>query len=232
MLLLRLFGLVSALAVYLTLPARPAHPRCPTAAAAAATAPAGRDTAPPFSVRREGGVLALEVAAAAPGEVGPVVSVDGVPFLPALQAGDAVTPEEMRPRAEAAREMYASLTPAQLEAQTRAALPALMRDPGAREEAARWAAASDPATVGQAFAEMMTTDLRPRLAAIRAPVLLLGSGDGAPPAQIARMRARYEAQVAGIEHHTVLMAPDARHFIMLDDPDLFFRALDAFLAGR
>ena len=46
----------------------------------------------------------------------------------------------------------------------------------------------------------------------------------------AALRERYEAQVSRIANHSVVVAPRARHFVMLDDPAFLFRELDAFLA--
>jgi pimeloyl-ACP methyl ester carboxylesterase len=177
-----------------------------------------------------GGLLALWVAATAPDRVGAVVAVDGVPFLPALFDPQA-TVESVRPQAEQVRQMYATLTREQLALQTRMALATMIADPADVERATGWAAASDPATVGAAVAEAMTTDLRAVVAAVRAPVLLVGAGALAPDeAARERLRLAYEAQVERVPRHRVVFAPEARHFVMLDAPGLLYAAIDAFLA--
>lgn len=43
---------------------------------------------------------------------------------------------------------------------------------------------------------------------------------------------RYEAQVASIPNHKVLLAEKARHFIMFDDPAFLFSTIDDFLKGK
>ena len=63
------------------------------------------------------------------------------------------------------------------------------------------------------------------------PVLLVGAGAQATDHESRPPRAAYEAQVADVPHHTVVMADRARHFIMLDAPDDLWSAMDAFLAG-
>lgn len=177
-----------------------------------------------------GAFLALWVAATAPELAGPVVAVDGVPYLVTL--GDStLTPERMRPQAEMGRTMYASLTPEQVGMQTRMVLQTQVKDSLHRETVVGWSRASDPATAGRAVAEMLTTDLRGAVAAIRAPVLLVASGDGADEARREGVLARYRAQVAKVPDHRVVVAADARHFVMLDDPAFFERQLDAFLAS-
>ena len=177
-----------------------------------------------------GGFLAYAVASAQPDAVAGVVAVDGLPFFAAL--GDpAATPESVGPTAAAMRGMFARLSPEQLAAQTRPGLPTLMRDTANVARAVEWARTSDPATVGQAMAEMLTTDLRPAVAAIRAPVLQIVAAGSAPTAEVrAMLRDRYAAQVARVPRHEVIVAERAYHFVMLDDPAFFHATLDAFLS--
>jgi pimeloyl-ACP methyl ester carboxylesterase len=91
-------------------------------------------------------------------------------------------------------------------------------------------AKSDPKAVGQALYELMTTDLRYEAARIKSPVLLIGSGAFATSPEMKKTtEERYEAQVAKIANHQVLIAEKARHFIMLDDPKFLFSAMENFL---
>jgi pimeloyl-ACP methyl ester carboxylesterase len=178
-----------------------------------------------------GAFLAFSVASAAPDLVGPVVAVDGVPYLAAL--GDStMTPEKMRAQAEMMRAGFATLSPDAMEQQTRMSMSGLAKDSASREMGVRWGRVSDAATAGRAIAEMLTTDLRPTVAAIRTPVLLIASGDGITEAQRAAVLASYTAQVARIPRHTVVQAVNARHFVMLDDPAFLFAAMDRFLEAR
>jgi pimeloyl-ACP methyl ester carboxylesterase len=178
-----------------------------------------------------GAFLAYSIAAAAPDLVGPVVAVDGVPYLAAL--GDAsATPERMRPQAEQMAAVYRSFTPAQMGAQSLLSMRGLANDSATWVLGARWAEASDPATAGRALAEMMTTDLREQVAAIRSPVLLIAAVGGfSPPDQPAAL-ARFEEQLARVPNRQVAMATRARHFVMYDDPEFLFSTMDRFLAGR
>ncbi len=177
-----------------------------------------------------GGFLAYAMAAATPDAFDGIVAVDGVPFLPALQ-DPAASAEDMRPGAERLRAMFASINGDQLASQSRAGLSRLMRDTSNIPRATEWARTSSSAAVGQAIAEMMTTDLRAVVSRIRAPVLQLAAGGTAvSPAAIAQLRASYEAQITGVARHEVIVAEHAYHFIMLDDPDFFHATLDAYLA--
>lgn len=176
-----------------------------------------------------GGFLSFWVAASAPDLVGPVVAVDGVPFLVALNDTTA-TAASMGAQAASVRQMYASLTPDQMAMQGRMALAGMMRDTTHLAEAVEWSRTSDPVTAGRAVAEMLTTDLRDSVAAIRAPVLLIAAGGNLPDEQRETVRPVYEAQVARVPDHRVVVA-DAGHFVMYDAPDFLFRTMDDFLGS-
>ena len=76
---------------------------------------------------------------------------------------------------------------------------------------------------------MISTDLRKELRNITTPVLLLAASGGMPEEYASGIRERYEAKVAAAPDHRVVVATDARHFIMLDDPEFFFSTVDTFL---
>jgi pimeloyl-ACP methyl ester carboxylesterase len=172
-----------------------------------------------------GGFLALWVAASAPELASRVVSLDGVPFLPAL-FNPAAQPGDSKEEAERMQKLYASLAPPQLEAMSKMALTQMISDAKNVEMAAAWASQSDSAFVGQTIYDLMTTDLRPEMPRVTAPLLLIGAGKGVSP----QVRAAYEDQVAKAPDHRVVFADGALHFIMLDDPSFLFGAMDRFLA--
>ena len=107
-------------------------------------------------------------------------------------------------------------------------LPAPLTNPAHVQAAARWAASSDPATTAHALIEIMTTDLRFEVSRIRGPVLLI-----APDASVStatdRVRRPYEQQFAPISNHRIVVVPNTRHFVMLDDPAAVLTAINSFL---
>jgi pimeloyl-ACP methyl ester carboxylesterase len=178
-----------------------------------------------------GGFLALWVAATAPDLAGPVIAVDGVPFLPAL-LDTTMTPERSAPQATAIRSVFAGMSSETLGAQTRVAMSQQVRDTAWHNIGARWGTASDAKTAGRAIEEMMTTDLRPDVARITSPVLLFMAGDGMTADIRAQMLQRYQRQLDGVKDARVVAAERARHFIMLDDASFFHATMTSFLAGR
>lgn len=179
-----------------------------------------------------GGFLALWIGAMAPDRVGPIVAVDGVPFLPALM-NPAATAETARVQAEAIRTAVLGASAEERAQQSAMSLAAMISDPAHVKVAEEWAAASDPATTSQALVELMTTDLRSEVQKINAPVLLVAAAGqfASSPAALEHLEKSYERQVALIPRHETVVASKARHFVMLDDREFLTQAMDAFL-GR
>lgn len=178
-----------------------------------------------------GAFLAFWVAAKAPELVGPIIAVDGVPYLAGL--GDtSMTPARAMGQAAQFSAMAATFTSEQLGMQMAMAMRAQSRDSSHSAMGARWGRASDGATMGRAMAEMLTTDLRAEVAAIRTPVLLIAAGFDFTEDRRTLVLASYAAQVSRIADRRVVMAKNARHFVMLDDPQYLYSMIDDFLSSR
>ena len=176
-----------------------------------------------------GGMMAFWVAETAPAEVGPIISVDGVPFFSALM-DPAATRESTLPMAEQFRSMYAGMTTEQFIQNNHQFLAMMITAPSNVDMVTSLGDKSNPKAVGQAFYELVTTDIRPGLKSIQAPVLLIGSDAMASDDVMkAKIRQAYTDQITPVPHHKLVFAPTARHFIQLDDPDFFYGEADAFL---
>ena len=185
-----------------------------------------------------GGLAALMLAADHPGLAGRVMVVDSLPFIGTIFGADSVV--AITPQATAMRQM--------LIAQAAKVSPDLTLKPDCPESLAAPAAprgtmtnsgvgtclvaygarVSDLRVVGQAMYDDMTTDLRPRLAAISTPVTMLYPQDErllTAPAAATLYGAAY-ASLPGVK---LVPVTGSYHFIMLDQPTKFFAALNAFL---
>jgi pimeloyl-ACP methyl ester carboxylesterase len=169
-----------------------------------------------------GALLAYTLAASAPQKVGPVIAVDGLPFISVIFSPLA-TVESSRPFAEQYRAMYDAQTPEAFALANRKALEGMITDPKNVDAVNATSKKSDPKTVGQAVYEVMVTDMRPRVKLIQSPVLLLGSTQASPATE-----AVYQDEVSTIPNHKVVFAPKAKHFVMLDDPEFFYTQVEAF----
>lgn len=121
-----------------------------------------------------GGVLGLQMAQAEPKAISALVVVDALPFLPAARDPSA-TADSVRPMADQLRKGMLAADAVQWQAQLKAGLPGMTRDPRRQAELGRWGEASDRQTTADAMHAVMTTDLRDSIASITAPTLVLGS---------------------------------------------------------
>jgi pimeloyl-ACP methyl ester carboxylesterase len=174
-----------------------------------------------------GGFLALDLASRHPELVGRLVIVDSLPFLPAATNSTA-TPASMRAVADTIRSRMASVTNEAFEQQQRGMLATMITDPANQQIALGWSMRTDRTAFVEALIEVMTTDLRPQLAAITAPTLVIetwrGWGTERAPAV-----AGYADQYAALHGAQLVVADNAKHFVMLDDPAFLFAQMDAFL---
>jgi pimeloyl-ACP methyl ester carboxylesterase len=180
-----------------------------------------------------GGFLALWLASKEPDMVGPIIVIDMLPYLPAAQQPNA-TPELIKPQAEMMRKgMLAAQTPEQRQQQQTMVLQTMITDPANIALAAKWGVASDQNTVAQAMYEMFTIDLRPELARIKAPALVIGTWIGLRQyATKEQIEKNFRTQYANLADYKFVMSDKAKHFVMFDDPDFLFREMDIFLASQ
>ena len=162
-----------------------------------------------------GAFIAYRVAAKAPDLIGKLVAVDGAPAFPGDAAANAKMGAEFRDKLVAGSD-------ADFEQQTRAIFGSMSAHPERMTAIIDAVVRSDKRTFANAFAEMMSTDLRPELPKITAPTLVVVS-DGDFGKVIVKMDET-------IPHHESETLAGTRHFVMIDDPDAFYRVVDAFLA--
>lgn len=177
-----------------------------------------------------GGFLAFALASSAPDSVGPIVSVDGLPYLaPVFTRNPATTAAQMQNQAAQISMQYAGMTKAQLSQATAQGLFIQASTPAAQQQVLAMAEQSDPAIVGQVMADLLTTDLRAQVANIKQPVLLLGASGALPPQAQAGVKALYQQQLEKLPAAQLDMNTNARHFIMLDDPAWLNQKIRSFL---
>jgi len=178
-----------------------------------------------------GGSLALAIAQQHPDLVGGVATIDGLPVFP----GTEDIPIDQRPQmAEGIRQRMGGIKPDAFAAQQRQYMRSTgVVDMARADELAKLNANSDPAASVQYMGEAMTLDLRPGLAAIKAPVLVLAPFFETDAAQtggtVASKVEYYKSLMAGTPKLEVAVIPDARHFAMFDQPRHVSDALRAFL---
>jgi N-formylmaleamate deformylase len=177
-----------------------------------------------------GGFMALWLAEKEPDLVGPLVIVDSLPFLAAIMQPGA-TVESVKPMAEGMRSMFSGPPTDATEKQSQASIKAMVTKPEDYEMILGWSKKSDRVAEGNAMYEMMTTDLRDDLGKITSPTLVIGTWIGYKQYNVTReqVEKNFNDQYAKLKNYQLVLNDKALHFVMLDDPEGFFAATDAFL---
>ncbi len=180
-----------------------------------------------------GGFLALWIASEYPNIVSKIVSVDGVPYLPAIYNTGA-TPES---QIETAKKMYNydndfaqsknKLTDEQL--------TQIFASMTIREDKIpillNWSKSSDVRTLNQTMFEMMITDIREDVKKIEVPVLVFGAwiaykGYGATKESAYKL---YKLQFKNVSDCKIELTNKGKHFIMWDDFEWYSLTMKDFL---
>ncbi|WOF42119.1 alpha/beta hydrolase [Sphingopyxis indica] len=171
-----------------------------------------------------GGLTAMMIAAREPKAVGKLMVVDSLPFFGML-FGPTATVATVEPQAAAMRTALAARDTAEADERT---LQIMSATEAGRAQVKAWTTAADARVAAQLMYEDMTTDLRPELGKIAAPLTMLYPLDESamPAATVDRL---YRGAYGPVKGATLTRIDDSRHFIMLDQPDAFAKAVDAFL---
>jgi pimeloyl-ACP methyl ester carboxylesterase len=185
-----------------------------------------------------GGTLALSMAIEYPDLVGPLVIIDILPFLagPNMQVKTAT---EAAPAIAAMEASMSKMTQAQWDgsARTGASVRYMVTGDAGFETLKAWGMATDRHALIRGLAEVYGADLRDDIARITVPTLVLGTWRGVhdqlltntidvPKADFLK---EFAAQYAKLPRLHFALHDTGRHFIMWDDPEWFFREVDAFL---
>lgn len=178
-----------------------------------------------------GGTLALMMASEQPDAIGRLVIVDALPFYSAIR-DPAATAESVRPGAEQMRAGMLAADDASYRAQTRAAAAGMAHGEDRVKTIEAWGLASDRATTAQAMYELATTDLRDAIAAVRCPVLVLGSWAAYAPygATMESTADIFRTQYAKLDGMRLKMSEAGYHFLMWDDPKWLQAQVRGFIA--
>ncbi|HPV68285.1 MAG TPA: alpha/beta hydrolase [Sphingorhabdus lacus] len=182
-----------------------------------------------------GGLSGLMIAARYPDLVRKVMVVDALPFIGTL-FHPAATVDLVRPQAErlaaSIRSAYGQPKPVDTgrDPGPQSQAGGLTNNPRGRMTVDRWSRNSDPRVIAQALLDVMTTDMRPELSKISAPVTLLYAQDDSAMT-VEQSTAAFLPQYSGTPNFKATQIGGSYHFIMLDQPDKFAKALTDFIAG-
>lgn len=182
-----------------------------------------------------GGFLATRLAEEHSDLIRGVISIDGLPVFPGL---DKMAAQQRAALATMSSSRIAAATPAEF-ANAQQRQLAVMTKPQNVAAAQRFSAGADQSATATYLGEMLSADLRPNLAKITVPFTLIGPFDASidpknpynPLVTLTAKQAYYQSLVAGDPAAKVVIVDDSRHFVMLDQPEKLFAAVDTFLAS-
>ena len=174
-----------------------------------------------------GGLMGMMLAIQHPDDVGKLMIVDSLPFFGALMGASDAT--NAVPMAANMRDTILNESQDAYADGEKEFLPNLVKSPDGLKLVTTWAIASDKSVVARAMYEDTTTDLRPDLYKIKAPVTLLYPWDadsGFPREATDKL---YHDNFANLPGAKLICIENSRHFIMLDQPAKFATELENFL---
>ena len=175
-----------------------------------------------------GGIVALLVAADIPERIDSILIIDSVPFLAGLMQPGA-EPEAMSERREAMRAQFDTATREEFLGMMRQGLPIQATSP--ESQAIVWAdiERADQVAVAIAASEIFATDFRPVLDDVEAPVTVVVPHNPFTGMTAEFMADRYRGQYDSLDSVDIRIVDNSRHFIMLDQPEIFAAELNRFL---
>ncbi|MES2759228.1 MAG: alpha/beta hydrolase [Pseudomonadota bacterium] len=177
-----------------------------------------------------GAVVAMSLAAQNSSLVRGVVAIDGLPVFP----GTENTPADQRPAMAAGFKARMPVSDHQAFAfQQQQYMRGMgVTDMARADELAKLSARSEPAAMLAAMGEVLELDLRPSLPDLKVPVLLIAPYFEPDSTQMGMTReaktAYYASLMAGTPQLQVVSIAPARHFVMIDQPQMLADALRAF----
>jgi len=177
-----------------------------------------------------GGFLAMSLASDDSDILKKMIIVDSYPFMSAAFNPNA-TEESTIPQANMMKKMILSTPDSAFAEQQKLTMATMMNDPKKIEIATTWSLNSSRETIAEAMYELMTTDLRDKVSEIKIPILVLGSWYAAKDYGITKemIERRYKSQFQGVSSVEIKIAATAKHFIMWDEPNWFYKEVKAFI---
>lgn len=179
-----------------------------------------------------GGFLSLYIGTEYPELVSKIVSVDGVPFLPAM-INPVATQETGKMMARQMSQQMRSLEGDMRREMHKNVISTMVTNPDQQELAVEWSMKSDIETINQAMYDLYTTDLRDDISAIEVPILVLGAWKGYENYGITKQRTKemLKDQYEEAQEVEIKVSDSGKHFLMWDDPEFVLDSFRSFMAN-
>lgn len=180
-----------------------------------------------------GGFLSLKIASVLKDHLQKVVIIDALPFY-ALTLNPGAKAGFDEQQAKNLLASYNQMDQSQLHANQLATARSLCADSTKWNLIASWGAKSDRKTMAYTMMEMIGQDIRQTIAAIQVPVLVMAAFAPMPDyPQFSKeyVQSTFEQQYSQCKTCEVHVTSSARHFIMYDAPQWYFKEIDTFISA-
>jgi len=172
-----------------------------------------------------GGTLAADIAAELPNIVTRIILVDALPCMR----------EVMMPGVSADNIQYESpynkrmleMNDVQFKGMAEMMSSNMTTNKKNIETVTNWILEADRKTYVYGYTDLLKLDIRPKLSKVKAKSLILGA-----PTYGAVGKDTMKKQYANLADKSIEMAPNSKHFIMLDQPEWFYKKVNAFLTSE
>jgi pimeloyl-ACP methyl ester carboxylesterase len=176
-----------------------------------------------------GGLMTLMLADKYPADVRKMVIVDALPFY-GLVFDPNATVASVAPQAQVIHDQMIAVPDDQFAAMQPMMVGAMVKDPAGQKAVAAASIASDRKVFANAMLEDLQTDLRPDMAKIQTPTLVLYEYDAdSKTTNAGQYEATVKSAYSTMPHVTLVRMDGSRHFIMYDQPGKMDAAIEGFL---
>lgn len=173
-----------------------------------------------------GGNLAVEIAAELPDRVSKIIIVEALPcMLDVMMPG---VPAESLSYDSPYNKQLLEMDETQFKNMAAMMASNMTFKAEKANSIANWMIEADRKTWVYGYTDLLKLDLRSILGDVKCETLIIGASF--PDVKAAE--ANYEKQYAGLSNKTIIMASDSKHFLMFDQPEWFYKTVNAFLRNE
>lgn len=176
-----------------------------------------------------GGTISMMLAARHPDAVSKVMVVDMLPWIGMMFGPPGTTVASVKPTADAVMARQKADDAATRSAKVTATLASMINNVPMRAGAVDDMLKTDQNEAANSMHELITTDLQPEMANIKVPTSVLFVVPAGVPLTPEQLNGVYNLQFAKLAGVKIKHIPNAAHFIMWDQQEVFQREVASFL---
>lgn len=170
-----------------------------------------------------GGNLAVDIAAEFPNRISKLVIVDALPFMKDVMMPD--VPVEVLTYDSPYNKQTISMSDSDFANMAKMMASNMVTSIKDQETLEKWMIEADRKTWAYGYTDLLKIDLRPKLSSIKCETLIIGASF--PDRNVAKEN--YDKQYANLSDKNIIMASNSKHFVMLDQPEWFYKTINDFL---